>query len=107
MELAGIGRFAYLPAMDGGQQRMAHALVSTLADRARHILGRSRIFDLRALEVEQADDSVVLRGSVDSYYHKQLAQELVRTSIDGVEVINEIHVDYGRNLAGDDCDWLR
>ena len=49
------------------------------------------------------DGCVVLRGSVDSFYHKQLAQELVKMAIEGVEVINEIHVDYSRQLF-DDCD---
>jgi len=83
---------------------MAHTLLSDLASQARAVLGRSRIFDLRSLEVEQDDACVVLRGSVDSFYHKQLAQELLRTAIDGVEVINEIDVDYSRLRADDDCD---
>jgi osmotically-inducible protein OsmY len=84
---------------------MAHTLLADLASQARAVLGRSRIFDLRSLEVEQDDACVVLRGSVDSFYHKQLAQELVRTAIDGVEVMNEIDVDYSRLRADDDCDW--
>jgi osmotically-inducible protein OsmY len=84
---------------------MAHTLLSDVASQAKAILERSRIFDLRALEVEQEADCVVLRGSVDSFYHKQLAQELLKTAIDGVEVINEIHVDYSRERADDDCDW--
>jgi BON domain len=82
---------------------MAHTLIRDFASRAKAILGRSRIFDLRALEVEQEGDCVVLRGSVDSFYHKQLAQELLKTAIDGVEVINEIEVDY--KPAVDDCAW--
>ncbi len=70
------------------------------------MLSRSRIFDLRCLDVEQDAECVVLRGSVDSYYHKQLAQELVKMHIEGVEVINEIDVDYSRARSADDCDWL-
>ena len=85
---------------------MAHSLLADFASRAKAVLGRSRIFDLRALRVEEADDCVVLRGSVDSFYHKQLAQELLKTEIDGVEVVNEIHVDYSRERAEDDRDWL-
>jgi BON domain-containing protein len=85
---------------------MAHTLLSDFASQAKAILRRSRIFDLRCLEVDQEADCVVLRGSVDSFYHKQLAQELLKTAIDGVEVINEIHVDYSRQRAEDDCDWL-
>src|SRR5688572_28745370 len=94
------------PVQDAGRRRMAHSLLTDLALRAKAVLARSRIFDLRALEVDQEEYCVVLRGSVDSYYHKQLAQELLKTSIDGVEVINEIHVDYSRQRAEDDCDWL-
>ena len=75
-----------------------------LASQAKAVLGRSRIFDLRSLDVEQEADCVVLRGSVDSFYHKQLAQELVRTALDGADVINAIRVDYGRVQPGDP-DW--
>ena len=85
---------------------MAHLLFRDLASRAKAVLGRSRIFDLRCLDVDQDADCVVLRGSVDSFYHKQLAQELVKMHIDGVEVINEIDVDYSRARSADDCDWL-
>jgi hypothetical protein len=84
---------------------MAPSLLSDVASQAKAVLGRSRIFDLRSLEVEQEADCVVLRGSVDSFYHKQLAQELLKMAIDGVEVINEIHVDYSRPRE-DDSDWL-
>ncbi len=75
---------------------MAQSLLTSIANRAKAVLKRSRIFDLRALVVEQEDDCVVLRGSVDSFYHKQLAQELLKTEMEGVEVINEIRVDYSR-----------
>jgi hypothetical protein len=75
---------------------MSQSLLTDVASLARAVLGGSRIFDLRALDVDQESDCVVLRGSVDSFYHKQLAQEMIRTSLDGVEVINEIRVDYSR-----------
>jgi hypothetical protein len=84
---------------------MAHTLLTDVALQAKAILEGSRIFDLRALEVEQEVDCVVLRGCVDSFYHKQLAQELLKTKIEGVEVVNEIRVDYSRERADDDCDW--
>jgi hypothetical protein len=70
---------------------------ATLADtaaRARHALSRSRIYDLRRLSVDQDGQAVVLRGRVSSFYHKQLAQEVVRNAIDGAEVINAIRVIY-------------
>jgi hypothetical protein len=84
---------------------MAHTLLVDVASEARAVLRRSRIFDLRELEVVQEEECVVLRGSVTSFYHKQLAQELVKASLDGVEVINEICVDYMLERVGDDCDW--
>jgi hypothetical protein len=37
----------------------------------------SCIFDLRCLDVEHDGGSIVLRGRVNSFYYKQLAQELV------------------------------
>jgi osmotically-inducible protein OsmY len=84
---------------------VAQTLLSDVASQARAALSRSRIFDLRRLSVEQDGDYVVLRGHVDSFYHKQLAQELVRTAIDGVEVINAISVVYRRDRDMGDGDF--
>jgi hypothetical protein len=84
---------------------MAQTLFLDLASRAKAVLGTSRIFDLRSLDVDQDGECVVLRGSVSSFYHKQLAQELLKTRIAGIEVINEIDVDYSTNRGGDDS-WL-
>jgi len=83
---------------------MSQMLLLDVASQAKAVLARSRIFDLRRLEVDQDGDCVVLRGRVDSFYHKQLAQELVRTALDGADVINAIRVDYGRDRPGDP-DW--
>jgi hypothetical protein len=94
-----------LAAGHGGRAlAMAQAIFIDVAALARTVLGRSKIFDIRSLHVEQADDSIVLRGSVDSFYHKQLAQEMIKTSLEGIEVINEIRVDYRRDRAADDCE---
>jgi hypothetical protein len=75
------------------------------ARQAKAVLGRSRIFDLRQLEVDCQRECVVLRGSVNSFYHKQLAQELIKTAIDGVEVINDIRVDYSLDRSSDMREW--
>ena len=83
---------------------MAQAICIDVASLARTVLSRSKIFDLRALDVDLEADSIVLRGNVDSFYHKQLAQEMIKTSLEGVEVINEIRVDYRRERADGDCD---
>lgn len=77
-----------------------------VARQARAVLEGSRIFDLRQLEVDHEQECVVLRGSVNSFYHKQLAQELIKTAIEGVEVVNDIRVDYTRDRVTDDSDWL-
>ncbi|HEY4311950.1 MAG TPA: BON domain-containing protein [Pirellulales bacterium] len=60
---------------------------------AQSALSDSVIFDLRDLVVEEGEDALVLRGSVKSFYHKQMAQELVR-AVAGreVDVINSIDV---------------
>ena len=84
---------------------MAQAFFTDVASLAKFVLGQSKIFDIRALDVDQEAEYVVLRGSVDSFYHKQLAQEMIKTSLEGVEVINEIRVDYGRERTEDGCDW--
>jgi hypothetical protein len=104
-EFVGSVAWGDVPATDGGQRRMAQTLFQDVAFQAKAVLARSRIFDLRALEVEQDAECVVLRGSVESFYHKQLAQELVKTAIEGIEVINEIDVDYSRDRGGEDFDW--
>jgi hypothetical protein len=72
---------------------------------AKAALQRSRIYTLRRLQVEQHGDAIVLRGRVESFYHKQLAQELIRTAVDGVEVINGLQVVYtrDRSLTESDC----
>src|SRR5262245_49028176 len=69
---------------------------SGIAARARVALQRSKIYTLRKLHVEEADGAIILRGRVESFYHKQLAQELIRTAIEGVEVINGLQVVYNR-----------
>jgi hypothetical protein len=84
--------------------RMALTLLSDVTSQAKSVLARSRIFDLRKLCVESDGDCLVLRGKVDSFYHKQLAQELVRSAVEGTEVVNAINVVYGRERLPDDLD---
>lgn len=84
---------------------MAETLLTDIADRAQEALLRSRIFDLRRLAVDQEGEAVVLRGRVSSFYHKQLAQELVRTAIDGLEVVNAISVVYGVDRGDAGLEW--
>src|SRR3954469_16429761 len=55
----------------GRAMAMAHAFFTDVAALARNVLGRSKIFDIRTLDVDQQADCLVLRGNVDSFYHKQ------------------------------------
>lgn len=55
-------------------------------------LRQSPIPALRKLIVEEADGTVVLVGSVGSYYLKQLAQETVMPHLDGRCLINRVTV---------------
>jgi hypothetical protein len=65
---------------------------STLHDVVQMALSRSTQLAGRSLRFEVHEDGVVLRGVVRSYYHKQLAQESLR-SISGLSrVTNELEV---------------
>ncbi len=60
---------------------------------ARSALASSPIYALRYLQVERYDNSLLISGQVDSFYHKQLAQEVVRAVAKDVRVVNSIDVD--------------
>ncbi len=60
--------------------------------RARHALAASPIYSLQQLKVEQRDGFLVLSGTVNSFYHKQLAQEAIRSLACDVDVVNAISV---------------
>ena len=62
--------------------------------RAQSALTASPIYVLRDVQVETVDDALLLSGRVDSFYHKQLAQEMVRSVSDGMPVINSIDVEW-------------
>jgi hypothetical protein len=54
---------------------------------------RSRTFgQVHDLRIELAEQSVVLRGRVDSYYLKQLAQHAALDALSGHDLVNEIVV---------------
>jgi osmotically-inducible protein OsmY len=68
--------------------------VEELQPRAQAALVSSPFYELRELQVEWRDDALRLSGSVSSYYHKQLAQEVVRSVCSDTRVINSIRVEH-------------
>ena len=64
----------------------------TAASRASAALRDSPIPALRNLAIEETDDAVVIRGSVGSYYLKQLAQEALMPYLDGRTLLNRVAV---------------
>ncbi len=62
------------------------------ADELSATLARHPYFRMRPLSVEATEGRVVLQGVVATYYHKQVAQEMIR-KIDGVHAVeNRLHV---------------
>jgi hypothetical protein len=55
-------------------------------------LRRSPIPALRKLSLEETDEAIVIRGSVTSYYLKQLAQETIMSALDGRALQNRVQV---------------
>lgn len=74
---------------------MAEVVARGVQPRAQTALESSPIYELRDLRVEHHGDMLLLSGTVSSFYHKQLAQEIVRAVCKdiAVKLINEIEVD--------------
>ena len=60
--------------------------------RAQSALGSSPIYVLREIQVEQVGEALLLSGQVDTFYHKQMAQEGVRSVAADVDLLNEVSV---------------
>ena len=71
---------------------MPTTFANDVQPRAQTALAGSPIYELRDLQVEQRDGILMISGSVSSFYHKQLAQEVVRSVCRGIEVVNSIDV---------------
>jgi hypothetical protein len=55
-------------------------------------LRRNRIPALRRIGIVQTDTTVVLTGTVPTYYLKQLAQEAVLSLVSGKQLLNQVEV---------------
>jgi hypothetical protein len=69
--------------------------MTELLDRAQTALSCSPIYSIRQLRVdEQEAGCIQLSGRVGSFYHKQLAQEAVRSTVHGeAKLVNSVDVD--------------
>jgi hypothetical protein len=66
---------------------------SPLAEsRTAEALRHSPIPALRKLAIDETDEEVVIRGSVGSYYLKQMAQEALMPHLDGRTLCNRVAV---------------
>lgn len=72
---------------------MAPTILDDLQPRAQAALANSPFYELRELLVECRDDALLISGCVSSFYHKQLAQEVVRSVCTDRTVINSISVE--------------
>ncbi len=63
-----------------------------IAKAASLVLASSSVRDLRKIRVDRSDNQIELSGTVRSFYHKQLAQEVIRTVASGMQVINRVDV---------------
>lgn len=72
---------------------MSDSFSTDVQVQAQSALADSPIYMLRELHVERVNGALLLQGRVDSFYHKQLAQEVVRAVADGMQVVNSINVD--------------
>ncbi len=71
---------------------MAVSLGDDVQSRAQAALANSPFYELRELQVQQRDDAMIICGNVSSFYHKQLAQEVVRSVCREIELTNLIQV---------------
>ena len=69
-----------------------------IVSQARKLLTDSPFIELHKIDVMQSGERVTLRGDVASFFMKQLAQETVRSATRGLEVSNEVAVDFSRRL---------
>lgn len=72
---------------------MIDAGSDNLLIKVRKVLAESPIWELRQVQVEQKGETVYLQGRVRSFYHKQLAQEVILRASRKLPLINEINVD--------------
>jgi hypothetical protein len=76
---------------------MSVVTAKDVQSKAQQALSSCPVYALRELLVECDGETIVISGQVTSFYHKQLAQEIIRHALAGVEefdveVVNAINV---------------
>jgi hypothetical protein len=74
-------------------------ITEDVQSRAQAALSNSPFYELRELRVDQRHDTLVISGCVSSFYHKQLAQEVIRSVCRDSKVINKIRVEPEYDMA--------
>jgi hypothetical protein len=74
--------------LEGAWRDMAIFSPDDFQPRAQAALSKSPFYELHELQVEDRDGVLLISGTVTSFYHKQLAQEVVRSVCQEIEVIN-------------------
>ena len=72
---------------------MVKQMTEDVLTRAQTALSNSPVYLLRQLDVQHIDGAIYLSGRVDSFYHKQLAQEVVRAVTGSHRVVNSVRVE--------------
>jgi len=71
---------------------MTSASTSEILPRAQSALAGSPVYELRDLQVQHREGALLISGAVSTFYHKQLAQEVVRSVCRDIDVVNSIDV---------------
>lgn len=86
-----------LAAESGSVGTTQQSALDGVRPRAESVLAASPLHELRRLSIDSHNGALVISGVVSSYYHKQLAQEVIRAVCCGVEIVNSIRVDDSRS----------
>ena len=62
------------------------------SERAQRALQSSPVLAIRGVRVEQVGNRLIIQGRVLTFYHKQQAQEAVRTVVGRLQVVNNVEV---------------
>ena len=80
------------PIIFSGNSVMMETNQQSVAQAANAVLAQSTVRELRSLRVDEYENKLELSGRVRSFYHKQLAQETVRSVACGMQLVNRVDV---------------